>query len=71
MYDLFGASNEATKTTNRVQHSLAGLILLEQTHIKFQKEPQGTLLQMKNTLLAEIHTMVTNVEFSLYRAETY
>ena len=71
MHDLFGPSNEALKGKNGEQHSLCGLILLEQIRMKFVNDPQGTSLQMKNKLLSETNAMITSTEFTLYSAETF
>ena len=71
MHDLFGASNVAIKGKNGEQHSLAGLILLEQIRLKFQKDPQGTSLQMKNKLLAKVNATIPKVEFTLYSIEQF
>lgn len=71
MHDVFGPSNEAAFVAGGEQHPLSGLIILHQILDRFQRDPQGTTIQMKARLLAEIQENVTNHEFNLYATEAF
>ena len=71
MLDVFGPSNTATKKADGQQHPLAGLIILLQILARFQKDPQGTSVQMKVKLLADINARINDSKFTLYGTEAF
>ena len=70
MHDIFGVTNEAVKSSDGLNmHPLAGIIELLQIQMRFNTDPQGTALQLKNKLMDRLKGLVHESSFTLHQLE--